>query len=107
MDISGMIISALKTATGYVISAALQNQLIMAAVLMVFILAMRYIFHLLKEALIVAVIAGIFPVILVQFFNAPIELSIETFLSYIIMGEVLFLVYHILKSIFKKEPIRK
>ena len=75
------------------------NIIIFLGLFFVFILLAYKVVKILIRALIMAVIAGLFPVFANMYLGFSFELSLSTFLSFAIMGAEMFFVYHILVSI--------
>lgn len=75
------------------------NMIIFLGLFFVFILLAYKVVKIMVRALIIAVIAGLFPVFANMYLGYSFELSLATFISFALMGAEIYFVYHILVSI--------
>ncbi len=75
------------------------NLFIFLALFFVFILLAYKVVKILVRALVVAVIAGLFPVFANMYLGFAFDLSLATFVKFAMMGAEIYFVYHILVSI--------
>lgn len=102
MDIISMLSSAVAGSPALISQAlafATGNMFILVALLAVFIfLAIKFLF-LMKEAMLIAIIAALFPVVLIEVFNMPFDLTPNLVLMFAISGVLLLMGYHIFEKL--------
>ena len=75
------------------------NIVIFLGLFFVFILLAYKVVKILVRALIIAVIAGLFPVFANMYLGFSFDISLSTFISFAMMGAEIYFIYHILVSI--------
>lgn len=102
MDLLSVITSTIAASPGLItkiLAFATGNMFILVALLAIFIfLAIKFLF-LMKEAMLIAIIAALFPIVLIKVLNMPFDLTPNLVLMFSISGVVLLMLYHVIEKL--------
>ena len=94
---AGMLVSPTMLAIWNVIKA---NQILLIVIFIVFLVAAKKLFNILMSSITIAIISALFPFFLNKI-GFPMPTDFNTILYFMILGVALYIIYHIVRGIFK------